>query len=301
VVERLRRLSSGCAGCRAAAPVVEEPGVVVAEVGRRYRCAVRSVAFAVSLVSVALVGAAGPAWAGPVRAPFHVSYDADHLDLDGHVLQFKASRPAASAELVAVGEDGQPLGNGSASYPDAAPDAWLAVSWAQPAGARVLMLRLRVVGRDGLATNVELTPWSVTIEHEDVNFATNRFAIEPGEDAKLDASLAKINEAIERSQRFVKMQLFVAGHTDTVGPSAKNRALSLDRARAIAAYFRRKGLALPIAYAGFGEDVLKVKTADETDERRNRRADYVIAPRGAPPPFKGPYLKAHAAWKQLAP
>jgi outer membrane protein OmpA-like peptidoglycan-associated protein len=106
---------------------------------------------------------------------------------------------------------------------------------------------------------------------------------------------------IERSQRFVKMQLFVAGHTDTVGPSARNRALSLDRARAIAAYFQRKGLALPIAYAGFGEDVLKVKTPDETDERRNRRADYVIAPRGAPPPFKGPYLKAHAAWKQLAP
>jgi outer membrane protein OmpA-like peptidoglycan-associated protein len=275
---------------------------VVAAVGQRYRCRVRCLAVvALGLACSALVGAvlAVPALAGPVRAPFHVSYDADHLDLDGHVLQFKASRPAASAELVAIGEDGQPLGNGSASYPDASPGAWLAVSWTQPAGARVLMLRLRVVGRDGLATNVELTPWSVTVEHEDVNFATSSAAIDPGEDAKLDASLAKINEVAVRSQRFVKMQLFVAGHTDTVGPSARNRALSLDRARAIAAYFRRKGLALPIAYAGFGEDVLKVKTPDETDERRNRRADYVIAPRGAPPPFNGPYLKAHAAWKQL--
>jgi hypothetical protein len=45
--------------------------------------------------------------------------------------------------------------------------------------------------------------------------------------------------------------------------------------------------------------VLRVQTADETDERRNRRADYVIAPRGAPPPFGGPYLKARATWKQL--
>ena len=242
---------------------------------------------------------AGAAFAGPVRAPFHVSYDADHLDLDGHVLQFRMSRPAGSAELVAIGEDGQQLGTGSASYDKQPADTWLSVSWTQPAGARVLRLELRAVSADGQVTRVELIPWSVTIEHEDVNFATNSAAIEPGEEAKLDASLARIGEVVKRSEKFVKMQLYVAGHTDTVGPSAKNLALSLDRARAIAAYFRRKGLALPIAFAGFGEQVPRVSTPDETDERRNRRADYVIAPRGAPPPFKGPYLKARATWKQL--
>jgi outer membrane protein OmpA-like peptidoglycan-associated protein len=155
------------------------------------------------------------------------------------------------------------------------------------------------VSADGLVTRVELIPWSVAIDHEDVNFATNSSAIEPGEEAKLDASLARIGEVVKRSERFVKMQLYIAGHTDTVGPAGKNLALSLDRARAIAAYFRRKRLALPIVYAGFGEQVLKVSTPDETDERRNRRADYVIAPLGAPPPFKGPYLKAHVSWKQL--
>jgi outer membrane protein OmpA-like peptidoglycan-associated protein len=234
-----------------------------------------------------------------MRAPFHVTYDADHLDLDGHVLQFKMSRPAGSAELIALGEDGKEIGSGAATYHGERPDTWLSVSWTQPEGARVLLLKLRVVAVDRLVTNVELTPWSVAVDHEDVNFATNSAVIEPGEEAKLDASLAKIGEIVKRSDKFVKMQLYVAGHTDTVGPSAKNRTLSLDRARAIAAYFRRKGLALPIAFAGFGEDVLKVKTPDETDERLNRRADYVIAPRGAPPPFKGPYLKARVAWKQL--
>jgi outer membrane protein OmpA-like peptidoglycan-associated protein len=239
------------------------------------------------------------ALAQPVRAPFHVTYDLDHLDLDGHVLQFQVSRPVASAELVATGEDGKELGSGSATYQDERPGSWLAVSWTQPAGARVLTLKLRVVATDSKVTSVELTPWSVAVEHEDVNFATNSSAIEPGEEAKLDASLAKVDEIVKRSEKFVKMQLYVAGHTDTVGPSAKNRTLSLARARAIAAYFRHKGLALPIAFAGFGEDVLKVKTPDETDQHANRRADYVIAPRGAPPPFRGPYLKAHAAWKQL--
>jgi len=246
---------------------------------------------------VLLVG--GTSVAQPVRAPFHVSYDAEHLDLDGHVLQFKMTRRAGSAELVAIGEDGKELGTGAATYQSEPPGTWLSVSWTQPAGARVLMLKLRAIAADGQVTNVELTPWSVAVDHEDVNFATNSFVIEPGEEAKLDASLARIGEIVKRSEKFVKMQLYVAGHTDTVGPGAKNRTLSLDRARAIAVYFRRKGVALPVAFAGYGEQVLKVKTADETDERRNRRADYVIAPRGAPPPFKGPYLKAQVAWKQL--
>jgi len=250
------------------------------------------------LVAAALL-VTSAAVAQPVRAPFHVSYDAEHLDLDGHVLQFKMSRPAGSAELVAVGEDGKQLGTGAASYQREPPGTWLSVSWTQPDGARVLRLELRAVAADGLVTRVELTPWSVAIDHEDVNFATGSAAIEAGEDAKLDASLDKIGEVVKRSEKFVKMQLYVAGHTDTVGPGAKNLALSLGRARAIAAYFRRKGLALPIAFAGFGEQVLRVKTPDETDERANRRADYVIAPRGAPPPFKGPYLKARATWKQL--
>jgi outer membrane protein OmpA-like peptidoglycan-associated protein len=246
---------------------------------------------------VLLVSGAAPAQ--PVRAPFKVSYDAEHLDLDGHVLQFRMSRPAGTAELIALGEDGKPLGNGTATYHREPPETWLSIAWTQPAGARVLKLTLRAVSADGLVTNVELIPWSVVVDHDDVVFATNSFAIDPPEHAKLDASLAKITEVVTRSERFVKMQLYVAGHTDTVGSSAQNRKLSLDRARAIASYFRHRGLALPIAFAGFGEDVPKRKTPDETDEAANRRADYVIAPVGAPPPFKGPYLKAHADWKLL--
>src|SRR5262249_19312075 len=154
---------------------------------------------------------AGAAGAEPVRAPVHVTYDADHLDLDRHVLQFQMSRPAESAKLVAMGEDGQPLGTGSASYDHPAPGTWLSVSWTQPAEARVLKLQLRAVSADGLATRVELIPWSVTIDHEDVNFATNSAAIERAEEAKLDASLTRIGEVGRRSEKFVKMQRYVAG------------------------------------------------------------------------------------------
>jgi outer membrane protein OmpA-like peptidoglycan-associated protein len=234
-----------------------------------------------------------------VRAPIKVSYDAAHLDLDKHELQFKLSRPAGSAELVVLGEDGKELGTGSVTYKKKPADTWLAIPWTQPADARVMMMKLHVVTAEGLTADVELIPWSVTVEHEDINFNVDSAVIEPAEEAKLDASLSKITEIVKRSERFVKMKLYVAGHTDTVGPSAKNRKLSLDRARAIATYFRHKGLALPIAFAGFGEDVLKVKTADGVDERANRRADYVIGPAGGTPPFQGPYLKARATWQQL--
>lgn len=234
-----------------------------------------------------------------VTAPIKVSYDADHLDLERRELQFRLSRPADLAELTVFGEDGKPLGTGTAKLTGEPAGAWLAVTWTQPANTRVMTMRLRVSASDGVASNVELIPWSVTIDHEDVTFATDSAVIAPGEAAKLDASVAKIQDVIRRSAKFMAMKLYVAGHTDTVGATAKNRKLSLDRALAIGSYFKKHGIAIPIVVAGFGEDVLKVKTADQVDEPRNRRADYVIGPAAGAPPFKGPYLKTRAAWKQL--
>lgn len=256
------------------------------------RCAVKALLSTLVLVGPA---AAAPAKSKP-RAALHVGYDAGHLDLDKRLLQFTLTQPAASATITAIGEDGSELGRGSATYNAAPARTWLAITWTQPANTRVLKLVLHAEAVPGATVDLELIPWSVTVDHEDVNFATNSAVIAASEQEKLDASVAAITDVIQRSAKFVTMQLYVAGHTDTVGPAAKNRTLSLDRARAIGRYFRDHGIALPIVVAGFGEDVLKVKTADNTDARVNRRADYVIGPRGAPPPFAGPYLKAKAAW-----
>jgi outer membrane protein OmpA-like peptidoglycan-associated protein len=234
-----------------------------------------------------------------VRGALKVAYDADHLDLDKRVLQFKPTRDVKSAELTVIGEDGKELGTGTASYDKAAADGWYSITWTQPANTRVMMMKLRVVADETTASNLELIPWSVEIEHEDVNFSTDSAVIEPTEEKKLDASLAKINDVVKRGQKFMAMRLYVAGHTDTVGANDKNRKLSLARAQSIATYLRKKGVKIPIAFAGFGEEVLKIKTADNTDERANRRADYVLGPAAGAPPFKGPYLKARADWKQL--
>ncbi|HEY0194305.1 MAG TPA: OmpA family protein [Kofleriaceae bacterium] len=245
---------------------------------------------------LALIAMVGVARANP--APIHVAYDLGHLDLAQHVLQFKPSRGIAEASLVAIGEDGGELGKGAARYTGGERD-WLSITWTQPEGARVMMLKLRVQAADGMATKVELVPWSVTIDHDDVNFSTDRAVIEPSEAKKLDDSYAKIDDVIQRAGKHLKLALYIAGHTDTVGPPGKNRELSRARAVAIAGYLRKKGVTVPIVVAGFGEDVLKVKTPDNTDERANRRADYVLGPAGGAPPFAGSYLKAHATWQAL--
>ncbi|MFN0251588.1 MAG: OmpA family protein [Kofleriaceae bacterium] len=250
------------------------------------------------ILLVAILAISGIAIASPARV---VTYDADHLDLDKRTLQFKVALPATEATIVAIGEDGSELGTGSATFTKTTPTEWQTITWTQPENTRVMKLKLRVVLSDAKqgAANVELIPWSVAIDHEDVNFATDSAVIDAGDNAKLDASYGKIAEVVKRSEKFMKMRLYVAGHTDTVGANTKNRKLSLARARAIAVYFRKKGLKLPIAFAGFGEEVLKVKTPDSTDERANRRADYVIGPAAGDPPFKGPYLKVKASWKAL--
>ena len=256
----------------------------------------RTVVLAVTVLGLVL-GARSAA--ADKRLPIHVAYDVDHLDLDKHVLGFRPSRAITEASLAVIGEDGTEIGQGVATYEHPPTDAWWSISWSQPADTRVMMLKLRVAAADGVVTHVELIPWSVTIDHEDVTFRTDVAVIDSAESAKLDASLTKIEDSARRAGKFMKLALYIAGHTDTVGSAAKNRKLSLDRAVAIARYLRAKKLSVPIVVAGFGEDVLKVKTADDMDERLNRRADYVLGPAGSAPPFRGAYLNAKVAWKPL--
>lgn len=248
-----------------------------------------------SLVALAVVLA--PAIVDAKPTPLKLGYDAQHLDLAKGELQFKPSRDITKATLEVITDDGKTIANVEQAYDTTTAGAWQALTWT-PKGT-VMMLKLRAETRDGVASRVELIPWSVSVDHEDVTFASDSSAIDDAEEAKLDASFTKIEEAVAKAAQYMKLKLFVAGHTDTVGASAKNRKLSLARATSIAKYLQSKGLDIAVAVAGYGEDVLLVKTPDSTDERKNRRADYVLGPAGGGPPFKGPYLKVKVAWKDV--
>ncbi|MEE8408224.1 MAG: OmpA family protein [Myxococcota bacterium] len=69
----------------------------------------------------------------------------------------------------------------------------------------------------------------------------------------------------------------VGGYTDTLGNAELNKQLSGERVRALARSLRERGLNVPVFYAGFGEKHMAVKTEDEVDESRNRRARYILA------------------------
>jgi outer membrane protein OmpA-like peptidoglycan-associated protein len=140
-------------------------------------------------------------------------------------------------------------------------------------------IEFRVTGDTGGYESVILIPWSVRIDHQEVEFDTDKAVIRPSETPSLEDSYAKIGAVLARVQgkEFGKVTLFIAGHTDTRGSDGHNLVLSRERARAIATWFMKRGLCVPIAYEGFGETALKKLTADEVDEQANRRVDYILA------------------------
>ena len=206
-----------------------------------------------------------------------VTYDRAHLDLDRGVLQFQVSRPITTAKLTVLTDDGKSVEQ-TAGVAGSAPGRWLSISW-KPTPVPVVRLELEVSTDGGDTTKVRLVPWSVSISHEEVIFASGQASIDARETPKLEASYDKIIAAVDKVRKLeptLEVRVYVAGHTDTVGNSDDNRKLSQARARAIASWFQERGLPMPLYFAGFGEDQPKVKTADSVDEARNRRADYVV-------------------------
>ncbi len=155
-------------------------------------------------------------------------------------------------------------------------NAVISASWPEADG-RVMHVTLTAVNAVGAKYTLELTPWRIDIPHEELLFDSGKADVRAVEASKLDAAYRLIAEHLAKYGHLAKVRLFIAGHTDSVGPTAMNRALSVRRAQAIAAYFRKAGLQVPIFYEGFGEEALVVHTPDETDEPKNRRAEYILS------------------------
>lgn len=228
-------------------------------------------------------------FASEIIAPATITYD--KVDLAARTMVLKSTRKTAKVELEVTSDEGQPLGQTEVAFEDAAAGAPLPVAWNQADGT-VLKIAVKVHDPDGFYYGIELYPWRIDIPHEEVNFATNSFAIEKTEEPKLESSFALITDAVTRYGRWADIKLYIAGHTDTVGDPRSNRTLSINRARSIGQHFRKLGLRVPIFYEGFGEEALKVATPDETDEARNRRVDYVVA-------VEPPAIHGSASWKRL--
>jgi outer membrane protein OmpA-like peptidoglycan-associated protein len=232
-----------------------------------------------------------------VAPPLQAQIDKAKVNLADRRLEARLSRPAGKVLVRVLGAtSAQVIAEVEHDFTGQEAGAPLVVTWPAPSPPEdVGRIELRLADVDDFFTGVALSPWSVHIPHEEVNFATDSAAIAAAEEPKLGASLKLIADALGKHKSLGPIRLYVAGHTDTQGAAAYNVKLSQRRSQAIAAWFRKKGLRIPIFHEGFGEHAPLVATPDEKDEPRNRRVDYILA-------IEDPALKAtafRAAWKRL--
>ena len=124
----------------------------------------------------------------------------------------------------------------------------------------------------GSGVDVTETDDGFLVNLPDVTFATGSTTITPSFQATL-------NEVAESLTKYPNSLIDVYGHTDTVGSTASNQTLSEERARAVTNYLTSRGVASNrIRWQGFGETQLKVATADNVHEPRNRRVEIKVVP-----------------------
>lgn len=205
-----------------------------------------------------------------------VDISAEDIDLDARTLKCRSNNPAKKIALEIFGDGGKLLDTVEEHFDAADPGTNLELTWTDP-GEDILFMKLRVFDIAGFYNGVKITPFSISIPHDEVEFVSGQHVVRASESPKLQETMKHIRKALAKHGTLLSLKLFVAGYTDTVGSRGSNQELSTRRARSIAAWFRKNGLKIPIYYQGFGEDVLAKGTPDETEEAANRRALYLLA------------------------
>ncbi len=208
-------------------------------------------------------------------AKLGISVDRSALDLDAGKLRVRLEGPICRLTLsITTADTPEPVVQELAFA-----EGEQQLTFAPVPRQKLEKIEIRITAKDNAYQAVTLLSWSATIEHQEVEFDTDQAKIRDSELPVLEESLVKIKDVLARieGKGFGRVTLFIAGHTDTQGSAAHNLELSRNRARAIAAFFQKRGLCVPIAYDGFGESALRKLTGDEVDEPLNRRADYILA------------------------
>lgn len=252
----------------------------------------------VAVLAVPLVAgsAFGKRPEAPRTATLKVTVDKSHA-LDEHRLEIRMSRPAGKIRLTVTNEDGREIVDQEFNFEGKPANAPLPVRWDQKPGEPIGTISLRMYDKDENYIEQQYSAWYVPIPHEEVNFRSDSSELDAAEIPKLEEAFLKVQEVLskDKAKEHKTLTLYVAGHTDTVGIASYNIKLSQLRAQSLAKWFRQRGVRIPIAYEGFGESALRVATPDQTDEPKNRRADYILADDA--PPIQGTGFRP--SWKRI--
>jgi outer membrane protein OmpA-like peptidoglycan-associated protein len=205
------------------------------------------------------------------------------------------NQPAGHVEILVRDDEGSVLAQRSIAFAGEPAGTPLNVSWVQGPG-RVLTLDVKAFSADGAWSAAQFIPWKVDYTVAGIHFATGSAEI-PAEDFELlNGFYDRIAGTVARVRRWVGVELYIAGHTDTVGNAEDNRRLSDERAESLARYFAAKGLDIPIHVHGFGESAPIKETGDDVDEPENRRAQCILS---VGPPPSGPGLPP-SGWRRIS-
>ncbi len=225
-------------------------------------------------------------------AALALTIDRKTVSLEEGRLQAKMDGPICSLVLQIIRKDGTTIDK---AFQYTGPEQEM--RWDPVPRDEIEKVEIRITAKDHAYRAVMLIPWFVKIDHEEVRFDTNKSVVRESELASLKESLTKIQEVLRKveGKALGPITLFIAGHTDTRGSNERNLTLSRNRAEAIATWFQKEDLCIPIAFEGFGETALKKLTADEVDEQANRRVDYILS-------VEPPVIKkgASPAWKMMS-
>ena len=221
-----------------------------------------------------------------------LSIDRRSVSIEDGRLVAKMDGPICSLVMRIIRKDSPVI---EKSFDYAGPE--LEMRWPPIPREQLEKIEVRITAKNNAYQAVTITPWSVKIDHEEVKFDTNKAVIRESEIPLLKDSLEKIKDVLHavEGKKLGPITLFIAGHTDTRGSDEHNMKLSRDRAEAIAAWFQKQGICIPIAYEGFGETALKKLTKDKVDEPANRRVDYILS-------VEPPVIKKGASpvWKLIS-
>ena len=227
-----------------------------------------------------------------------VGFSKEDVFMDKRLIIVQPSHALAWAEMNIFNDQGEQIAE--ERTPIEAKTKRVEIKLPSLEGQTIRRVELKLEDNYGQWVQIRVVHWYAEIPHDDVEFETGQATVRPEEAGKIDAVLHQIEaeqvafrKELGRVDASLDLKLYVGGFTDTVGQSNDNLKLSLERARAIAQYFRKKGIKGQIYYAGFGETHPAVPTADNVAEARNRRAIYVITnakPQGFVPP-RGKWLQ----------
>lgn len=228
-------------------------------------------------VDSASINCEAPAGKPAPKGKLTISIDSSTVDLKGRTLQVKLNRPACKVTVKVIGESGTVLTEEAKAFHGMSAGTALMMGWSPSSNENVARIEVWGYDTEGYHIGMAITPWNVSIPHEEVNFANDSDVIQGSEEPKLNASLQLVKDALNKHKDLGNISFYIVGHTDTMGPAEHNLGLSRRRARSIANWFRGHGIRIPIAYEGMGEHSPLVKTPDETPEAKNRRVDYILS------------------------